>query len=75
MTKIAIVAGEASGDLIASQLMLEINKKFKNVNYVGVGGPMMKLNGLSSFFDYKILGIHGYAEAIKNIVKLYFIFF
>jgi lipid-A-disaccharide synthase len=70
MTKIAIVAGEASGDLIASQLMLEINKKFKNVNYVGVGGPMMKLNGLSSFFDYKILGIHGYAEAIKNIVKL-----
>ncbi|MDG2252025.1 MAG: lipid-A-disaccharide synthase [Methylophilaceae bacterium] len=70
MTKIALVAGEPSGDLIASQLMLEINKKFKNIEYVGIGGPMMHKNGLISFFDYKILGIHGYIDAIKNIFKL-----
>jgi len=70
MAKIAIVAGEASGDLIASQLMLEINQKFKNVEYVGVGGPMMKNNGLNSFFDYKILSIHGYLDAIRSIFKL-----
>ena len=70
MTKIAIVAGEASGDLIASQLMMEINKRFKSIEYVGVGGPMMKVNGLNSFFNYKILAVHGYAEAIKNIFKL-----
>ena len=73
MIKIAIVAGEASGDLIASQLMLEINQKFKNVQYVGVGGPMMRKYGLTSFFDYKILSIHGYIDAIKNIVKLFFL--
>jgi len=71
MVKIAIVAGEASGDLVASQLMLEINQIFNNVLYIGVGGPMMKKNGLNSFFDYKILGIHGYTEALKNIVKLF----
>ena len=70
MAKIAIVAGEASGDLIASQLMLEINKRFKDVEYVGVGGPMMNVNGLNSFFDYKILSVHGYADALKSIVKL-----
>ena len=70
MTKIALVAGEPSGDLIASELMLEINQKFKNIEYVGVGGPMMKKNGLNSFFDYKVLAIHGYIDAIKNIVKL-----
>ena len=70
MAKIAIVAGEPSGDLIASQLMLEINQKFKTIEYVGVGGPMMQKNGLNSFFDYKVLGIHGYIDAIKNIVKL-----
>ena len=70
MTKIALVAGEPSGDLIASQLMVEINQKYKNIEYVGVGGPMMKKNGLNSFFDYKILGIHGYIDAIKNIVNL-----
>jgi|TARA_B110000971_G_scaffold206241_1_gene229340 lipid-A-disaccharide synthase len=71
MAKVAIVAGEASGDLIASQLMLEINQKFKNIEYVGVGGPMMQKYGLNSFFDYKILSIHGYADAIRNIVKLF----
>ena len=73
MIKIAIVAGEASGDLIASQLMLEINQKFKNVQYVGVGGPMMRKYGLTSFFDYKILSIHGDIDVIKNIVKLFFL--
>jgi len=71
MAKIALVAGEPSGDLIASELMLEINQKFKNIEYVGVGGPMMQKNGLNSFFDYKVLGIHGYIDAIKNIVKLF----
>ena len=70
MTKIALVAGESSGDLIASQLMVEINQKYKNIKYLGVGGPMMQKNGLNSFFDYKILGIHGYIDAIKNIVNL-----
>jgi len=49
---------------------MEINKRFKSIEYVGVGGPMMKVNGLNSFFNYKILAVHGYAEAIKNIFKL-----
>jgi len=70
VTKIAIVAGEASGDLIAAQLMLNINRNIKNVQYIGVGGPMMKKNGLSSFFDYKVLGVNGYIEVLKNLFVL-----
>ncbi|MAS00456.1 MAG: lipid-A-disaccharide synthase, partial [Nitrosomonadales bacterium] len=45
MPKIAILAGEASGDLIGSQLMGHLNKKIKNVKFVGVGGPLMKKEG------------------------------
>ena len=52
MTKIAILAGEASGDLIAGQLMCYLNKKIKNLQFVGVGGPLMKKEGLTSLFDY-----------------------
>ena len=47
MTKIAILAGEASGDLIAGQLMSYLNKKIKNIQFVGVGGPLMKKEGLT----------------------------
>ncbi|MBT4760020.1 MAG: lipid-A-disaccharide synthase, partial [Nitrosomonadales bacterium] len=42
MAKIAILAGEPSGDLIAGQLMAYINSKVKNVEFIGVGGPLMK---------------------------------
>ena len=70
MPKIAIVAGEASGDLIASQLMQKINQQIKDVEYIGVGGPLMKKNGLNSFFNYNILGVHGYIDVLRNIVSL-----
>ena len=55
MAKIAILAGEPSGDLIASQLMAYIRSKVKDIEFVGVGGPLMKKQGLRSFFDYSNL--------------------
>ncbi len=70
MTKIAILAGEASGDLIAGQLMCYLNKKIKNLQFVGVGGPLMKKEGLTSLFDYSELSIHGYFEAYRNFFRL-----
>ena len=49
MPKIAIVAGEPSGDLIASQIMADLKKFNKNIEFVGVGGPKMQQQGLVSF--------------------------
>ncbi len=70
MPKVAILAGEPSGDLIASQLMSDLNKRYKNIEYVGVGGPLMTKGGLKSFFDYSQLSLRGYFEVIKNLPKL-----
>ena len=70
MPKIAIVAGEPSGDLIAGRLMLELNKRYKNIHYIGVGGPNMAKYGLNSAFDYSLLSVRGYFEVIKNILTL-----
>lgn len=70
MPKIAILAGEASGDIIGSQLMRHLTSKIKNVEFIGVGGPEMKKYGLTSYFDYSELSIHGYFEAFKNIFRL-----
>ena len=73
MAKIAILAGEPSGDLIASQLMAYINSKEKNVEFIGVGGPSMKQQGLKSFFDYSNLSLYGFFQVIPNIPKLVFL--
>ena len=70
MPKVAILAGEPSGDMIASQLMSELNKRYKNIEYIGIGGPLMSKYGLKSYFDYSHLSIRGYFEAIKNLPKL-----
>jgi lipid-A-disaccharide synthase len=73
--KIAILAGEPSGDLIASQLMSYISSKVNNIEFVGVGGPLMKQKGLRSFFDYSNLSLYGVFQVIPNIPKLIFLRF
>ena len=73
MAKIAILAGEPSGDMIASQLMAHISSKISNVEFIGVGGPLMKQEGLRSFFDYSNLSLYGIFQVIPNIPKLIFL--
>lgn len=73
MAKIAILAGEPSGDLIAAQLMAHIRSKIKNIEFIGVGGPLMKQEGLRSFFDYSNLSLYGIFQVIPNIPKLIFL--
>ena len=70
MPKIAILAGEVSGDLIGGQLMKYLNSRIKNLEFIGVGGPTMKKNGLNSYFDYSELSVHGYIDALKKIFRL-----
>ena len=51
MFKYLIIAGESSGDLHASHLMHEIQRINPNVSFDGIGGHLMKKEGLSSFVD------------------------
>ena len=73
MAKIAILAGEPSGDLIASQLMAFISVKVKNVEFIGVGGPLMKKQGLKSYFDFSNLSLYGVLQVLPNIPKLLYL--
>jgi lipid-A-disaccharide synthase len=43
---IAMVAGEASGDLLASHLMLAIREIMPEVHFIGIGGPKMLAAGM-----------------------------
>jgi lipid-A-disaccharide synthase len=68
--KIALVAGEASGDLLAAELMRALKDLHPNVQFIGLGGPNMQAQGLNSWFDYKSLSIMGFVEVLKHLPAL-----
>ena len=66
MKTIAMVAGEASGDLLASQLMLAIKAKIPAVRFVGIGGPKMQAAGMQVLYPMEKLSVMGYLEVLRH---------
>lgn len=74
-TRVFIVAGEVSGDMIASRFMHSLKKLSPfPVRFAGVGGSMMSSQGLTSLFpmeDISVMGIWELLPHLKNFtVKL-----
>ena len=65
--KIAIVAGEASGDLLGSHLVAALRQRLPHAEFVGIGGPKMIAAGVTSWFPMEKLSVRGYVEAIKSL--------
>jgi len=63
---IAMVAGEASGDLLASQLMLAIKEIRPDVRFVGIGGPKMLAAGMQVLYPMEKLSVMGYIEVLRH---------
>jgi lipid-A-disaccharide synthase len=63
---IALVAGEASGDLLGSHLIAAIRQYSPNVRFVGIGGPRMKSAGMEVWFPMEKLAVRGYVEVLKH---------
>jgi lipid-A-disaccharide synthase len=68
--KIALVAGEASGDLLAAELMVALKMLHPNAHFIGLGGAKMQAQGLNSWFDYKTLSVMGFVEVLKHLPAL-----
>ncbi len=68
--KVYIIAGEPSGDLLASRLMRAMKKKYQNVEFFGVGGDTMQQEGLPSLFNIADLSVMGIVEVIPSIPKI-----
>ncbi|NOL48968.1 lipid-A-disaccharide synthase [Pelistega europaea] len=68
--KIALVAGEPSGDLLASRIIEGIQQHSAGATFTGIGGPHMRDAGMDIQFPMDTLSVFGYVDALKSLPKL-----
>ena len=64
--KYYIIAGEASGDLHASNLMAELKKKDKEASFRAWGGDLMRKQGADLVKHYRHMAFMGFVEVAVN---------
>jgi len=62
----ALVAGETSGDLLASMLIQGLMSRWQDASFVGIGGPRMVDLGFSSWWPMYKLSVRGYVEVLRH---------
>jgi lipid-A-disaccharide synthase len=68
--RIALVAGEASGDIMGSGLMRAIKARHPDAEFIGVGGPLMEAQGMTSYFPMERLSVMGLVEVLGRLKEL-----
>ena len=66
VVRVAMVAGEASGDLLSCHLIQAIRAKLPNAEFFGIGGPKMIGQGFKAWFPLETLAVRGYIEVLKH---------
>ncbi|HCV89150.1 MAG TPA: hypothetical protein DGU02_08170, partial [Alphaproteobacteria bacterium] len=59
-----ILAGEPSGDRLAASLMEAVNGGWGQQDWIGVGGPAMRAQGLAGSVDMEALTVFGFGAAL-----------
>lgn len=57
---IAMVAGEASGDLLAGLMLGGLRARWPQLQAVGIGGPQMARHGFDAWWPHHKLTVHGF---------------
>ncbi|MCE4070085.1 MULTISPECIES: lipid-A-disaccharide synthase [Pseudomonas] len=68
--RVALVAGEASGDILGSGLMQALRQRHPDIEFIGVGGPRMEAEGLESHFPMERLSVMGLFEVLGRLREL-----
>ncbi|MBS0201001.1 MAG: lipid-A-disaccharide synthase [Proteobacteria bacterium] len=68
--RIALCAGEASGDLLGADLVRALRERFPNAEFAGIAGPKMRAAGVTSWWDASELSVMGLAEVLRHLPRL-----
>ncbi|GLU38812.1 lipid-A-disaccharide synthase [Pseudomonas sp. NBRC 100443] len=68
--RVALVVGEASGDILGAGLMQALRERHPEVEFIGVGGARMQAQGLVSEFPMERLAVMGLVEVLGRLREL-----
>ncbi|MDX5350952.1 MAG: lipid-A-disaccharide synthase [Paracoccaceae bacterium] len=68
--KLFLIAGEPSGDRLGGALMAGLRELAPEVQFAGIGGPLMQARGLDSLFPMEELSVMGIAEVLPKYFHL-----
>ncbi|WP_189454036.1 lipid-A-disaccharide synthase [Lysobacter bugurensis] len=68
--RIAVVAGEASGDILGGGLIEALRERWPDAEFAGVGGDRMREAGFDAWFDADELAVMGLTEVLRHLPRL-----
>jgi lipid-A-disaccharide synthase len=68
--RVAMVAGETSGDLLAGLLIDGLKARWPAVDTFGIGGPQMQARGFSAWWPSDKLAVRGYVEVLRHYLEI-----
>ena len=68
--RVALMAGEACGDLLGAHLRAALKERLPGLESFGIGGPRMQSMGMQSWYPMEWFAVRGYVEVIRSLPKL-----
>ncbi|MCL6714108.1 lipid-A-disaccharide synthase [Pseudomonas sp. R2.Fl] len=68
--RIALVAGEASGDGLGAGLIAALRERWPDAEFAGIGGDGMRREGCQTWFDAGELAVMGLSEVLRHLPRL-----